>query len=346
MNTVADILNLAASYMGRTTSDDFNPSNLSTAGPNIDLGIYALNAARKTLERMHDFKYAELNAYLAIGSSGGSLADAYVDGTVTVSGSLTPNVAGTFTLAGTHNALPFYTRTVSSTTYFLSYSGTAWTITPGGFSTSGSYWGLTTASTSPAGSYTAHTYTGTATVTVGTAGVSIKRVATVALPVSGGYWPIEFLSNDEWLGRLRRGIGRQAYDSSKTLSGLGVATNNPLAYQNGQIIYLWPETLTLPITAQLNAVRWMPDYTAGTDTDFFTQFGHDALLWHAVLSLNKMWRRFVDRQEQNVDEAAVQKLADEAAQAMIAWDVSTARGTSTPAGQQTPDYSNTTSTGK
>lgn len=340
MATITQLLDLAAVYMGRTTSADFNPSSLTPPGPNIDLGMYAFNAARRTLEQSHDFKYSETNVFLSIGSTGGALTDAYIDSSVTVTGTLSPNVAGAFARTGTYNSLPFYTRTVSSVVYFLSYSGTAWTITPGGFTVGASYWGLTTASSSPAGSYTAHTYTGTATVASVSGSISVKRIQTVALPVaSSGYQPIEFLTNDEWLGRLKRQIGRTPYDASMTLAQLGVATRNPLAYQNGQTVYLYPEDLALPIVAQLNCVRWMPDYTTGSDTDFFTTYGPEALRWFAILELNKMWRRYVDKQESNVSEEAVKALADEARADLIAWDISTCRGTSTPKAQSPTEES-------
>lgn len=327
--TIADLKTFIAVYMGRTTSSDLVLNSLDTA-------LIALNAARRYLERAHDFKYAEANVFLSIPATGGSLTACYTNTAVTISGTLSPNVAGSFALGGTYNGLPFYTRTVSGTDYFLSYSGTAWTITPGGFTVGATNkWTWTTADTDPAGvgnSYTPTTYTGTATAAATTSTIGVKRVTSVQLPVaSSGYQPIEFMTEDEWVARLRRQIGRQPYNASLTLTQLGVTANmNPVCYQQGQALFLDPSPGTT--IAQLNVTRWMPDYVT-SNTDFFTDYAPEALQWRAILECNKFWRRFVPKQTENVDEAEVQKLADDALQSLIAWDISTARGTSTPEAQ-------------
>lgn len=334
MSTVADILSLAAIYMGRTSTADLTING-------FDAGTFAVNAARRVAERAHDFKYAEVNALLSIGAAGGILTSAYLPGNVTVTGTLSPNIATTFAPTGTFNTLPFYTATVSAVVYFLSYNGTAWTITPGGFTLGANYWILTTASTSPAGAYTAHgSNTGVATVAVTTAPLTIKRISTISLPIAGGdYEPIEFLTNDEFLGKVRRQIGRQNYDTTKALADLGVSWLNPFAYQNGNVIYLQPSTLPLPITAQLNCVRFMPDYVTGTDSDFFTIYGTEYLQWQSIVELNRYFRRFIPKSESNVDETAVEQSAAQALQAFIEWDESIARATTTPSGQVTPPSS-------
>ena len=162
--------------------------------------------------------------------------------------------------------------------------------------------------------------------------VGVKRVSSVLLPVaSSGYQPIEFMTEDEWVARTRRQIGRQPYDASKTLAQLGVTTNmNPVAYQQGQTLFLDPSPGT--VTAQLNITRWMPDYVTN-ETDFFTTYAPEALHWQAIIECNKFWRRFVPKQESNIDEGEVQKMADTALASLIAWDVSTTKNTSTPEAQ-------------
>ena len=162
--------------------------------------------------------------------------------------------------------------------------------------------------------------------------VGVKRVSSVLLPVaSSGYQPIEFMTEDEWVARTRRQIGRQPYDASKTLAQLGVTTNmNPVAYQQGQTLFLDPSPGS-PI-AQLNVTRWMPDYVTN-ETDFFTTYAPEALHWQAIIECNKFWRRFVPKQESNIDEGEVQKMADTALASLIAWDVSTTKNTSTPEAQ-------------
>jgi len=243
--TIADLKTFIAVYMGRTTATDLVLNALDTA-------LIALNAARRYLERAHDFKYAEKNVFVSIPAS----------------------TAG----------------------------------------------GLLTAC------YETSALTGTA--------VGVKRVSSVLLPVaSSGYQPIEFMTEDEWVARTRRQIGRQPYDATKTLAQLGVTTNaNPVAYQQGQTLFLDPQPTPSAIVAQLNVTRWMPDYVT-SNTDFFTDYAPEALQWRAILECNKFWRRFVPKQESNIDEAEVQKLADDALASLIAWDVSTCRGTSTPDAQ-------------
>lgn len=239
--TIADLKTFIAVYLGRTTASDLVLNGLDTA-------LIALNAARRYLERAHDFKYAETNVFLSVPAAGGLLTACYATSALT---------------------------------------GTA---------------------------------------------IGVKRISSVMLPVSGGdYQPIEFMTEDEWVARRRRQIGRQPYDNTKTLAQLGVTTNmNPICYQQGQTLYLDPSPGTT--VAQLNVTRWMPDYVT-SNTDFFTDYAPEALQWRAVLECNKFWRRFVPKQESNIDEAEVQKMADEALQSLIAWDVSTCRGTSTPDAQ-------------
>ena len=76
----------------------------------------------------------------------------------------------------------------------------------------------------------------------------------------------------------------------------------------------------------------MPDYVTN-ETDFFTTYAPEALHWQAIIECNKFWRRFVPKQESNIDEGEVQKMADTALASLIAWDVSTTKNTSTPEAQ-------------
>lgn len=251
MATVTTILNSVASLLHRTTINDLNPSGLTPAGINIDLGMLALNAAAQRAQKAHDFKCGEANGFISIQATGGSLA-------------------AVFQVVG-----------LSGTVY------------------------------------------------------NVKRVSSVLLPLSGGeYQPVEFLTEDTFTARIRMQIGRQTFDATKTLAQLGVSTTNTTAYQNGTTIFLYPSPGN--IVAQLNVQRFLPEYTAGSDSDFFTTAGQDYLKWAAVLELNKLLRVFVDKQESNVNEKAVTELRDEALAALIAYDSEIALGTSTPGEQRGP----------
>lgn len=317
-------------YMTQASTSDFDINS------NSDILLLGINNARRFAERAHDFFHAQLDCFLSVGSNGGSLLSAYVDTAVSAAGTLSPNVAGAFALTGTFNSLPFYTKTVSTVVYFLSYNGTAWTITAGGFTLGSDYWILTTVNTSPAGVYTAHgANTGVLTITETTGTISVKRVSNVLLPIAQGiYVPIEFLTNDEWNERVMRLVGREHYNSVKTAEEVGISQFNAVAYQQAQTIVLVPPSLfTFPVTAKLSIVKWLPDYVSTNDTDFFTQFAPDFLIWRAIVEINNYFKVFSPKTEGNIDQTFVQGMADAALQALIAWDMSITTGTTTPTPQ-------------
>lgn len=244
--TVGTIKSLLATYSGRSSVNDLNPSNLTPAGVNIDLALVALNAARRKAERLVDFRYAEIPGALSIASTGTLLSAATGLGS----------------------------------------------------------------------------------------GATVKRVVDVELPIAGSdYIPIEFLREDEWIDRVRRQVGRTAYNAAATLASLGVSSGNPIAYQHGQTIFLVPASqFTFPVAARINVIRFMPDYTADGDSDFFCQVAPEYLQWQGTLELNKLFRRFQDRQEGNIGEKEIEALAQEALQTLIQWNQSIDTDTSTPPG--------------
>lgn len=322
---IGTLKNLYAAYIGRSSAADLNPSTLTPAGPNIDLGLVAANNARRAAERAHDFRFSELNLSLNITSAGGLLSTAYSDATPTVTGTVSPSVDGVYNYAGIYNGLPFYAQPVSPPMFFLFYNGTAWILTAD-LNFSADYWNLITASASPNGTYAANgAYSGTPIVTTGAAAIAVKRVKYVSLPLDDStFEPVEFVAQDQFEARLRELTGRTQFVSSATLPSLGYS----LAYQLGQTVYLTPGSATLPIVAQLSVVQWLPDYTMDADTDFFTQYGSDYLQWAGILEVNKLFRRFAPKQEGNIDEPAIQAAADAALQEFIAWDNSITKGAS------------------
>lgn len=324
------ISNAVVAYLMQTSATPFNVNS------NSDILALGVNNARRIAERAHDFFHAQLDCFLSIGANGGSLLSAFIDSSVTAAGTLSPNVAGTFVLSGTYNSLPFYTKTVGGVTYILSYSGSQWNIAGGLFVPGADSWSLVTASTSPAGVYTAHgANTGALTITETTGTISVKRVSNVLLPIAGGFYvPIEFLTNDEWNERVMRLIGREHYNSVKTAEEVGVSQFNAVAYQQAQTIVLVPPSLyTFPVAAKLSIVRWLPDYVNASDTDFFTQYAPDFLIWQAIKEINDYFKVYVARTEGNIKEDFVQGQADAALQALIAWDNAIATGTTTPTPQ-------------
>lgn len=325
--TAGDLKSLIAIYMGYAST-----ASLTVNG--FDIGLFALNAARRVAEREHDFKYSESNVFLSIPSVGAGLDQAYTSSVATVTGTLSPDVTGAYTQQGIFNGHPLYMK-ITMTIYVIWFqlSSGKWVITDattfGNGDPGTDYFSLISSAQSPAGTYTANgTNTGAPVVAL-TAAIGVKRVKYVSLPIAGGdYEPIEFLTNDQFLNRVRMQTGRQVFNAGKTLANLGsTLLGNPVAYQNAQMLYLAPAGLTFPITAQLSVVQWMPDYIADASTDFFTNYAPEFLQWQAILEVNKYQKRFTIRQEGDIDEDHVKMMADQALQSLIVWDSGIENGT-------------------
>lgn len=325
MADIGDLKNTIAGILGTT------PTAFVQNG--IDLLLLALNNARRTAELAHDFYYSQTNLTLSIGSSGASILNSVgsAGSGIQAAGTLSPDITvGVFTIAGEYNGESFYTQLISSILYALFFNGTAWIISASGL-TPTNYWSLTSAN--PIGTYTAHgSFTGTPVLTGQSQFVGIKRIQNVLLPLTtGDLVPIEFLTNDDWISRILRLNGRQPWNPGLTSYQLGISANNPTCYQQGQSLFLVPPSqFHFPITATLSVVQWMPDYVANNDTDYFTMYGPEFLQWQGIIEGNKLLQTFVQRREGNLDETNLQAEAQEALQALIAWDVTISNGTSTP----------------
>lgn len=323
--TIQDLENIVTNLMQQSAVAN---STLLTE----NMLLVALNNTRRAAERAWDFYYSQLNVLLDIPAAGASLENNYLTGSsVTVSGTLNPNITGTFTMAGFVNGLPFFTRTVSAVTYFISRASGEWIITPGGLSIGSNFWQRSTSSQNPNGTYTpVGSYTGTATVSGGFVSAGVKRVQFVSLPLNDGTnQPIEYLDNDTWIARAKRQIGRQPYNPSMTLYGMGVWSDNPLAYQNAQSLFLYPPNqFTFPVVGVgLNILQFLPDYVNGSETDFFVQNAPDFLQWGACLEINRLWKEFVNRQEGNITDDQIKTNYVAAWNALIQWDISIKGGT-------------------
>lgn len=299
----------------------------------VDLCLLALNNARRSAELAHDFYYSQTNLTLSIGADGSSILNAVgVTGSgLQASGTLSPDITGgVFNVVGEYNGQPFYTQVVAGTIYALFFNGTGWIISASGFNPN-NYWNRN--GSNPLGAYAPNgSFTGTATLAGESEFIGIKRIQNVLLPLADGdLVPIEFLTNDEWLARVQRLIGRSAWTPGLTLYQLGVAANNGTCYQQGQALYLVPVSqFTFPVQATLSCIQWLPDYTQNTDTDFIVQYGPEYLQWQGIIEGNKLLKTFVQRREGNLDETNLQAESDYALQALIAWDNNIRDGTATP----------------
>jgi hypothetical protein len=241
---IIDLKNLIAGYLDQTNLGVFTINTEDTL-------LVALNNARKTAERAHDFYYSQADAYLSVSTSAGN------------------------------------------------------------------------------------PITGAKTTSGGNTAISIKRIRSAQLAVSDGYIPIEFMRHDEYISRQRKQVGREPYIAGNTMASYGIATENPIAVQHGQTLYLAGATFTYPIIVKLDVVQWMPDYANNTDEDFFVDFGSSYLQWQAILEGNRYWQRFVPKQEGAVMEESLTDAASVALQSLIEWDTDIAKGTSST-GQPQP----------
>lgn len=170
--------------------------------------------------------------------------------------------------------------------------------------------------------------------TVSSTAISVKRVKDVLLPIaSSEYIPVEFLTEEEWIDRRKRQVGRAAYSATATAAEMGISQTNPTAYMLGQTMLLAPASqFSFPVAAKISVVKFLADYTADGDTDFFTTYAPQYLQWQATLELNKWARRFAPKQEGNIDEKAIEEMAATELQSLLAWDDSIRQGTTTPPG--------------
>ncbi len=327
MATIGYLKEVIAGYFVNADGDTVAPAVFIVNGE--DLILSALNNVRKAAERAHDFHYSEADVSLQIPLTGAPLASVDGSSRISVTGTLAPNVTGVYTTSTSFGGHPLYVYVLGSEIYLILWNGTRWIILRA--ATGSTLWNGPTTPSDPSGAYTAQSgATGTATVVADV--VSIKRVNFVSLPLTDGTsQPVEMLTNDEFLARVKRQIGRQPYNNLMTLEALGVSSPNPLGYIQANSIFLYPPSqITFPVAASLNVVRFLSEYTTDADTDFFTEFAPDYLQWAAIVELNKFAKTFVPRVEGNLGEDAVQARSDSALAAFIAWDLSISEGTSTP----------------
>lgn len=142
--------------------------------------------------------------------------------------------------------------------------------------------------------------------------------------------PIDFRKRDSVMAELRK-INRvdrfdptdRYLDESESYIKLGTRE----VMQWGSQIMLRPMLESGSVTLVMEAYVNMPDYTVHTDlanaantyTDFFTDFGHNYLVWQTVIELNHYWKTFVYREEGNL--TSPDKLAEKYLAQLINWDI-------------------------
>jgi len=295
MSNVGDIKSAIANYLKQPVSAFVIGSGDET----VDMLQVALNNARRTMERLHDFYSAQLNAYLSVAATGGNTNNA--------SSKVAPQTSGLLVIGATYIIATFVAGdNFTNVGALMNATGVVFVAT----------------GTTPT------TWTQSSSLqTV----LNIKNVSNVLLPISGGYLPVEFLDNNTWIAKFRQQAGRVPYVAGNTPVQYGMYLENPVAVQQGNIIYVYPSTgaaITYPILVQLDAITFLANYINDSQTDFFTLNGPEALMWQGIMEGNKLWSQFVKVQEGIVDEESIGQMAQTAFESLIIWDRGIAKGTS------------------
>lgn len=307
--TLATLKSTVAAYLQKTAADlEVN---------SVDLFLVAVNNARRNAELRHNFEFCRTQATLDIdGETGAAISDATfgTEDTLTVTGTLSSAITGTYTRQGSFGGYPLYIREAAAAS-FVYYNATNATYTLNVTLTTGALstgtWLPATDQLVPAGTYAPQApSTGTATIVLATESAfsGIKEiVAIMRTNEDGTLVPLDFARSDIPIERDRTAAELDdeywplnRYPSDAALLARG---ENTSIVQRGQRLAVYPldTTSSTPMSTTLEVFAWLKDYTtadlATDNPDFFVQYGSEFLLWSAVCELNYRFAAFVPRQE-------------------------------------------------
>lgn len=299
---------------------------VSTAAMTIggrDLFLDCVNRAIKEAQMLHDFEDCRCAATLTIDAlEGGNLPDAVfeADGsdTVAVTGTLTPDLTGTYTRVGMFNGYPFYILS-GNPTNFLYFNTSlasyilAQTLTG---ATPSAYFVPTVPQTFLTGDYiAAGTATGAASVVLTQAKKfdTIREVLAVTRQrPDGTYIPLDFARADIPIERDRTELEFSdnlfpylRYPSDAQINARG--TNSSII-QRGNSLFIYPRYtagVTTPFACRLECFGWLKELTSDNYSDtspanFFLDYGFTWLQWYTIVDLNYIFKTFVPRTEGNM----------------------------------------------
>lgn len=123
---------------------------------------------------------------------------------------------------------------------------------------------------------------------------------------------------DRGAGDLRsRYNGDYSYDTRVT-QGVLTSPSSLRVFMHGNGGYTIEPRPTVNHTVVVDGYKWFDDYTADSDTDWFTENGSEYLQWACVVELNHRVQAFVPQQEGNL--APPTRAADAALAALVAYD--------------------------
>lgn len=308
----------------------------------VDLFLVAANNVRRNKgELLHNFEYARCVATLDVnGVTGGNLDDAVIANndatTVVVTGTLSPNLVGSYTRQGLFSGYDLFIL-AGATPAFLYFNATLATYILSTTLSTGSVANAFIPSpiqTTYLGTFVhGGTYTGTATIVGGDAGVfsKVKEIVAVSrMRPDGTYIPLDFTRSDIPIERDRTELEFSdnlfpylRYPSDARINARGTSSS---MIQRGRRLEIHPfyagnEDTTFNV--RLECYGLLNDYTATdlSDTqpsDFFVEYGAEFMQWSIINELNYLFKTFVPRTEGNLAPADA-KAAD-AWRDLLLWD--------------------------
>lgn len=139
----------------------------------------------------------------------------------------------------------------------------------------------------------------------------------------GSLRPIDFRRRDSVMAEIRKVNRVEPWDSLERYPAedhfaniIGIRE----VMQWGDQVLLRPMLESGSVKLAMECYTNMPDYdTTGTYTDFFTDFGHNFLVWQSVVELNHYFKTFIFREEGNL--MPPDKLAEKYLLKLVDWDI-------------------------
>lgn len=124
----------------------------------------------------------------------------------------------------------------------------------------------------------------------GTTPVSVKTVKFAWVPDHNGtlYYPIRVITREKYVHMLDRAVQSHDFDRApSTTSYNELLLSSPFLVREGDTVYLAPVSETAygsypTVVVKMDVIKWLADYSATTDTDFFLTHCAEYMLFKTV----------------------------------------------------------------
>jgi len=159
----------------------------------------------------------------------------------------------------------------------------------------------------------------------------IKSINNVYWAVENGTIPIELMEKkqivEQLLQRRRQSTFPGYIEEGEWVQSDDEIANSIKVYHYGGRLYTFPARAVV-CNLVLDVNEWVPQLESGEQTNFFTEWGEDFLMWSAIVELNHLTKTFVQRQEGNLSPP--EKMRDSAFISLVEWDNYMRQGGSNP----------------